>query len=141
MDPRFDLDQDEMLRLLDVLHEGVYITDADRCIVYWSPGAERITGWAAEDVLGRRCRDHLLDHVDFRGQDLCRGACPLALCMMDGRPRTERLFLRHKDDRRVYVEVRTFALDGAAEAPRGAVEVFRDLTLVNDLLPADDLGT
>jgi PAS domain S-box-containing protein len=127
-----------MLRLVDRLDEGVYITDEHRMILFWSRGAERITGWSSAEVVGRRCRDQVLDHVDAKGQDMCRGACPLALCMMDGRERTERLFLRHKDDRRIYVEVRTFPLDGARDLPRGAVEIFRDLTRVNDL-PVPDL--
>ena len=128
MDNTFDLDLDESRKLVEALDEGVYVTDVQRRVVYWSPGAERITGWFASEVVGRRCQDQMLDHVDEHGQLLCGGACPLALCMMDGRNRRERMYLRHKDGRRIYIEVRTFPRLGGDGEPAGAVEVFRDLT-------------
>ena len=34
--------------------------DVERRIVYWSKSAERITGWRAEEVVGRRCLDDIL---------------------------------------------------------------------------------
>ncbi len=135
MDSRFDLDRDEMLRLVHTLDEGVYITDQHRTILFWSRGAERITGWKAAEVMGRRCREGLLEHCDRHGRLLCKSDCPLAACLADGRPRTERLFLRHRDDRRLYVEIRTFPLDGPGQHPRGAVEVFRDLSQTNEVPP------
>jgi PAS domain S-box-containing protein len=40
--------------LLDLLADGTYITDTDRRIVYWNQAAQRITGWGAAEVVGRR---------------------------------------------------------------------------------------
>ena len=37
----------DFLRLIDCLSDGVYVMDADRSIVAWSRGAERITGYSA----------------------------------------------------------------------------------------------
>ncbi|QIK67529.1 PAS domain S-box protein [Nocardioides sp. HDW12B] len=34
--------------------QAVVVTDTDGVIVYWSPGAEALLGWAADDALGRR---------------------------------------------------------------------------------------
>ena len=39
--------------LLDNLYDGVYFVDRDRRITYWNKGAERITGYAAAEVLGK----------------------------------------------------------------------------------------
>ena len=35
--------------LIDNLYDGVYFVDKDRLITYWNKGAERITGYEAED--------------------------------------------------------------------------------------------
>ena len=35
----------EAKALLEAMNDGLYATDCDRRIVYWSPSAERITGW------------------------------------------------------------------------------------------------
>ena len=40
--------------LLDNLYDGVYFVDRDRRITYWNKGAERITGYAAREVEGKR---------------------------------------------------------------------------------------
>lgn len=34
---------------------AVFAVDAERRVVYWSPGAEQLLGFAAEDVVGRSC--------------------------------------------------------------------------------------
>ena len=62
--------------LLDNLYDGVYFVDRDRRITFWNKAAERITGFTKAEVLGKRCADNLLRHVDERGNPLCEGACP-----------------------------------------------------------------
>ncbi len=49
---------------LESMNDGLYATDTDRKIIYWSPSAERITGWEAKDILGLRCSDDVLAHMD-----------------------------------------------------------------------------
>jgi PAS domain-containing protein len=83
-------------RLLDSLNDAVYFVDRERRIVYWNKGAERITGFSSDDVLGHLCYDNLLSHVDGKGQELCRGHCPLSATMADGEAREAQVFLRHK---------------------------------------------
>ena len=70
--------------ILDHLYDGVYFVDRERRITYWNHGAERITGYLAEQVMGRRCADNILEHVDAAGRLLCTGMCPLAASMLDG---------------------------------------------------------
>ena len=58
-------------KIIDCLNDGVYVCDRDRRIVYWNKSAERITGWRSEDVVGRPCRDGVLNHIDKDGHRLC----------------------------------------------------------------------
>jgi PAS domain-containing protein len=74
--------------MLDSLDDGVYIVDEQRCIRYWSAGAERITGYTAAEALGRSCADKLLQHMDAEGRCLCTEGCPLAAALTDGQPRS-----------------------------------------------------
>jgi PAS domain S-box-containing protein len=47
-------------RIVDQLDVGVYIVDRARKIQYWNRGAEGLTGFLAQDVVGRFCRDNIL---------------------------------------------------------------------------------
>ncbi len=115
-------------RLLDQLHDAVYFVDNDRTILYWNEAAERLTGFSRDEVVGRRCFDGLLDHSDRFGTCLCHRDCPLAQAMRLDRPAQERLFLRHKDGRRISVDVRIMPVRKDDGAIIGGVEIFCDAT-------------
>jgi PAS domain S-box-containing protein len=111
--------------LLKTLGEGIYLVDRDRKIVFWNAAAERITGFSAAEVLGRRCADNILIHVDEAGRELCTGCCPLAATLNDGQPRRSTVFLNHREGHRVAVQVQTLRLaleDGSVVG----VEVFTE---------------
>jgi PAS domain S-box-containing protein len=46
--------------ILETLHTGVYVIDRDAKIVFWNDGAERVTGYLRQDVIGRICDDNFL---------------------------------------------------------------------------------
>lgn len=115
-------------KLLDGLHDGVYFVDCHRKITYWNRGAEMLTGYAADEAVGRHCFDNFLGHVDEAGCGLCRGGCPLQATMRDGRRREAEVYLRHKSGHRLPVSVRTAPIHGPDGKISGAVEVFSDLT-------------
>ncbi len=113
-------------KLLAHIRDGVYFTDSDRRIVYWNKGAERITGYSAEEVVGRCCRDNILVHVDENGLSLCKGHCPMAATIADAQPREASVFLHHKQGHRVPVQVRAIALNDEQGRVAGAAEFFND---------------
>ena len=113
-------------RVLDDLYDGVYLVDRDRRITYWNQGAERITGYARHEVVGLRCMDNLLVHVDATGHCLCKGNCPLAATMVDQTAREAEVFLNHKGGHRLPVRVRTAPLTDVDGRVVGGVEVFSD---------------
>jgi len=113
-------------RILDNLFDGVYFTDRQRRITYWNEAAEHLTGYSAEEVIGKRCADNILMHVDDSGRLLCQGECPLSRTIADGRPRRADIYLHHKRGHRVPVEVRVCAVTGRDGEVVGAVEIFSD---------------
>jgi diguanylate cyclase (GGDEF)-like protein/PAS domain S-box-containing protein len=117
-------DKDFYKELVDHFYDGVYFVDRDRLITYWNKGAERITGYKERQVVGRSCRDKLLNHVTAEGEEMCGDRCPLAACMEDGLPREADVFLHHADGHRVPVLVRAAPLRDAQGNITGAVETF-----------------
>lgn len=114
--------------LLDHLPDGVYFTDTERRISYWNSGAERISGYSVDDIMGSRCLDSILMHVDASSKCLCEDMCPLAATMRDGLERDAAVYLHHKDGHRVPVKVRVSPVRDEAGKIIGAVEVFSDDT-------------
>ncbi len=115
--------------VLDAISDGVYVTGPGRTIVYWSAGAERITGYAADEVVGRRCDENLLGHTDLEGVRICQSGCPLQDCLDTGHEHViSEVFLRRKDGERlaVYVKTALFEIDGE----RYGVEIFGELETV-----------
>ena len=120
-------DQKDVYReVLDYLADGVYFTDTERRIAYWNKGAEALSGFSPQEVVGKRCMDNLLMHVDAAGHELCKGGCPLSETIRDGNPREAEVFLHHKNGHRVPILVRVVAMKNDAGAIVGAVEIFSD---------------
>ena len=129
--------------LLDLLADGAYITDTEREIVFWNHAAQRITGWQAGEVVGRRCRDNILVHVDKDGHQLCgHEHCPLHRSIVTGQSSSEPLlvFAQHRSGHRIPVEVTVSPIRNHAGAVIGGIEIFRDATeSVRDQLRAREI--
>lgn len=118
--------------ILDNLYDGVYFVDAEGRITYWNEGAERISGYAREQVRGKRCSDNLLMHVSEDGTALCLADCPVKATLLDGKLREAEVYLQHADGYRVPVLARvTPMLDSDARIV-GCVEVFSDNTVLSE---------
>jgi diguanylate cyclase (GGDEF)-like protein/PAS domain S-box-containing protein len=109
--------------VLDKLQTGVYIVDRNRRIRFWNEGAEQITGYLRQDVVGRFLRDHLLTtdavkDVDSEPDD------PINLVFRDGKPSTMDVSILHKDGYRVPIVLRTNPIRNSHGAVVGAAESF-----------------
>jgi len=113
--------------LLDNLFDAVYFVDIERRITYWNQAAEHITGYSAIEVIGTRCFDNILIHVDDEGRSLCFDGCPLAKTLGDSERREVEVYLRHKLGHRVPVSVRVTPITDANGRVTGAVEVFSNI--------------
>ena len=134
---QFPIDADALLKVLNHLNVGVYVTDRDRRIMLWNRKAAEITGWRAMDVVGRRCRDNVLCHVDKEGRLLCpTHLCPLYRAMEVGKESVTPIlvFAKKADGRRVALSVSVAPLRNDGGEVIGGIEVFRDETeTVHDL--------
>jgi sigma-B regulation protein RsbU (phosphoserine phosphatase) len=142
--------------LLNLLPDGAYITDRARRILFWNKAAERLTGWSAQDVVGRACHENILVHVDKDGHALCgHEHCPLHRSIVTEQPSETPVlvFAQHKGGFRTPVEVMVSPVRDRTGTVVGGIEIFRDLTdymrdqlrakriqaaAVNCTLPPDD---
>ncbi|MBU1419618.1 MAG: PAS domain-containing protein, partial [Proteobacteria bacterium] len=115
-------------RIIENLHDGLYIVDTDRIVRYWNKAAEQISGFSASEVIGKSCSDNILTHVDGEGNSLCTGICPLAATMSDGRSREAEVYMHHKDGHRIPVSVRVSTLTDENEKVIGGIELFMDIS-------------
>jgi diguanylate cyclase (GGDEF)-like protein/PAS domain S-box-containing protein len=118
--------------LLDQMSDGVYFVDRERRILYWNEGAFRLTGYKSDELVGRNCQEDILCHVDGAGRRLCKEDCPLAASINDGNSHEARVYLRHKQGRRVPVLVRVQPLRSPDGAIVGAIEIFSDDSIHNE---------
>lgn len=114
--------------ILDNLSERVYFVDRARMITYWNRGAELITGYSRESVIGRGCYDPILSNIDEVGTLLCKNSCPLASTLSHGQPNEAEanVYLHHAKGHRVPIRMRVAPIYNEAGEIIGAVETFCD---------------
>ncbi len=120
-----------LLSVLDGISEGAYITDTDRRILFWNKRAEEITGWTAEQVVGKHCRDNILCHTDPQGRPLCGDElCPLKRAMVTGQSSRSPLNInaRSADGKTVCISVTVSPIYDGEGNVIGGIEFFRDET-------------
>lgn len=136
-----NIDSNSFKRIIDSLHDGLYFVDLDRKILYWNKAAEKISGYSAEEVVGKSCYDNILTHVDTEGVSLCMGLCPLAASISDRQPREAEVYMHHKCGHRIPVSVRVSALTDASDNVIGdEVLKFIANTFVTNSRPFDSFG-
>ena len=116
--------------IVDRVENGIYSVDRNRRIKTWNKAAEEITGYKSEELVGIRCQDNLICHIDNNGMALCTGDCPLFATMVDGEERSVEVLLRHKEGHRVPVKVRTIpAYENGIIA--GGIEIFSKTSMLH----------
>src|ERR1700693_3024299 len=110
--------------VLDKLQTGVYIVDRNRRIRFWNEGAEQITGYLRQDVVGRFLRDHLLTTGDAVKDLDSEPDDPINLVFRDGKPSTMDVSILHKDGYRVPIVLRTNPIRNSRGAVVGAAGGF-----------------
>lgn len=108
------------------IQDGVYFVDNDRKITYWNKGAEGITGFESNEIMGKNCFDRILIHVDETNHSLCEDGCPLAETLKDGKNREAFAFFHHKLGHRVPTKFKTSPIRDSRGKIIGAVEIFND---------------
>ena len=109
------------------LVDGVMVLDTQGRVVAFSEGAERITGYAASEVVGRTCEEV------FRSGS-CKAGCPARRTFETGAVLSNvRCRVRAVDDSEIEISVNTSPLRGSDGSTVGAVVVFRNLNEMTEM--------
>ena len=111
--------------IVDRIDSGVYALDLEGKISYWNYGAEKISGFLSQEVLGRACRDSILVEYDDHNPVICVHHCPLEGVRHGARQEVV-TYLRHRSGHVVPVRLWTMALKNRAGDIVGAVKVFSE---------------
>jgi diguanylate cyclase (GGDEF)-like protein/PAS domain S-box-containing protein len=110
--------------VLEKLQTGVYIVDRNRRIRFWNEGAEQITGYLRQDVVGRFLREHLLTTGDETPNLDSDPNDPINLAFRDGKPSLLDVSILHKEGYRVPIVLRTNPIRDGRGAVIGVAESF-----------------
>jgi PAS domain S-box-containing protein len=114
--------------------DGVLTVGPEGRVTLWNRAAERILGWSAKEVLGRRCCD-VLARGDGRGNSLCYRDCDVMGQIRLGEPVEHfEMKTRTKAGRVVWLDVSTLEMPPANGGGPGTVHLFRDITATRTIL-------
>ncbi len=114
----------EFFRILDNLYDAVWILNKERQITHWNDGAEKLTGYCPDEMLGVDCRERKLVHLSKDGVDLCDSICPLLETDSLHEIREAQVYIRHKEGHLVPAHARMVPTRDANGHIIGAVEIF-----------------
>ncbi len=131
-------DSDVCRSILENLPAGLCVVDTQKKIVFWSDGAERISGHLRHEVIGHSCVSEPLLHCDQPGCEFCKEDCPVARAIKTSHPAEAVGFVHHKAGYEIPVRIRAVPVHNQRGSIIGAAEVFEDLQSSANLGPRDN---
>ena len=111
--------------LLETIPTGLFLIDTDKVIVYWNAEAQRITGYSAEEAMGRHC--------SFLSGNPCLQECDLFSAKTE-KPNTGlTCSFQHKDGRTIVLTKNVDLLRDENGQIIGGIESFVDITRLKEL--------
>ena len=124
----FAFDDSEICRcILESLPTGLCVVDLQKKIMFWSNGAEEITGHLRHEVIGHSCVSEPLLHCDQPGCEFCSEECPVARAIKTSHLASSTGVLHHKQGHEIPVRIRAVPVHNEHGSIIGAVEVFEVL--------------
>ena len=82
-----EFENPEIFRVvLESLQTGVYFVDREQKILFWNEGAEKITGYLRQEVVGAFCRENLVAAENGGRNVLSDAAESVSVALRDGKP-------------------------------------------------------
>ena len=111
----------------EMLADGVFAVDKEMKIIAFSEGAERITGYGRDEVIGKRCNEV------FRSA-MCEESCPIKFALESGQVISNYYYtIFTKNDDEIPISVSAAPISGKEGEIAGAVGTFRNLAEVREL--------
>jgi len=120
-------DADICRSILDSLPLGLCVVDLQKRIVFWSDGAEQLTGHLRHEVIGHSCIGEALLHCDQPGCEFCKEDCPVARAMKTSHTAETVGFLHHKSGYEIPVLIRAVPVHNPHGSIIGAAETFEPM--------------
>jgi sigma-B regulation protein RsbU (phosphoserine phosphatase) len=121
----------DLKEFLDQIPGGLFITDAERRIVFWNRAAREIAGFSAEDLLGKTCFEaDSLSYKTLSGEDICgEERCPVFESIFTNKPSTlpRILLMNSMSGKPVPVSLSVGPLSDASGELVGTVGMFHDM--------------
>jgi diguanylate cyclase (GGDEF)-like protein/PAS domain S-box-containing protein len=118
--------------VLESLHTAVYIVDHDGKILFWNEGAERITGYLRQNVIGRNFSSNFLGECDADENELSGALAPIAIAIREGKQVGMQVSLRHKTGHRIPVQLWTTPIRDDHGLVVAAAETFDEAIAVSE---------
>jgi len=113
--------------IFDAISHGIFTINSDGLITSFNRKAEELTGYKGEEVLGKPCCDV------FRA-DICQADCTLKRSIRTGQQiEDHEVMILTKEGRQLPIAISTAALVSAEGRVLGGVEMFRDLSAIQEL--------
>ena len=112
-------------KLLQTIPTGLFLVDTEKTVVYWNTEAERMTGYSAEEAVGRHCA--------FLEGDPCEQACGLFDTEVEKPQIGISCTIRHKDGHTVTLTKNVDLLRDKQGSIIGGIEAFVDVSRLKKL--------
>jgi PAS domain S-box-containing protein len=113
--------------IMESISDGVFTTDVKKRILSFNKAAERITGFKADEAIGRYC-------FDIFRSDICENNCALKYTLTSQKSLIDQTVkILSKSGQTREIKLSTAVLKNEAEEVIGAVETFRDVTELENL--------
>jgi diguanylate cyclase (GGDEF)-like protein/PAS domain S-box-containing protein len=119
-------DPETCRNILESLQIGVCVVDMQRRIVFWSDGAERITGYLRHEAVGRCRAGNTLVNPDQKNPATRVEECPAETAIRNAHPVEAATSLHHKAGHRIPLYIRAVPVRNEHGSIIGAVESFDD---------------
>jgi len=119
------------LAILDSLAEGVFTIDFDMKVTVFNKAAERITGFTAEEAIGRNCVDVFCNLGGLKAE--CLENCPMKKTIQHRLPIVKKRTICNKKGEILTVTATTNLLYDLDNNPIGGVETLVDVTALENL--------
>ncbi len=111
----------EQAALINIASDAIFLCDLNNHIIFWNQGAERLYGWTAEEVSGKKASSLLY-------RELLPQVAEIPSVVFDQGEWQGELQKINKDDARVIVATRLTLVRDAAGQPQSILSVDTDIT-------------
>ena len=111
--------------IVDTLQDGLMVMDPEGNILAMNPAAEKLTGYSADELVGRNCRTLNCTGCELYGRGAAEEWCQL---YVKGNVKAKKCLISKKDRRALHVVKNAAVLRDSKGQMIGAVETFTDIS-------------